>query len=133
MFTDPLNPEAILHKLIDLRRPLLHIPNLAIHLESERSKFEFNTEQHLRPILAHIACEQHKQNGEKCKENGEKSGNCESNKEEKEKDKNKNCQHIVGEHHELFLKVEFDDYFKIICLCLSLRFGFSGCCRCGWM
>jgi aspartyl aminopeptidase len=36
--------QCIYHKLIDVERPVLFIPNLAIHLEKDRSKFEFNTE-----------------------------------------------------------------------------------------
>ena len=39
--------------LVDLRRPVLHIPNLAIHLQSseEREAFRFNKEKHIRPVL----------------------------------------------------------------------------------
>jgi aspartyl aminopeptidase len=39
-------------KLWDSKKPLLKIPNLAIHLTTERSKFEPNTETHLRPIIS---------------------------------------------------------------------------------
>uniref|UniRef100_A0A914NVK0 Uncharacterized protein n=1 Tax=Meloidogyne incognita TaxID=6306 RepID=A0A914NVK0_MELIC len=28
---------------------------MAIHLDSDRGKFEFNSEQHLRPILAQVS------------------------------------------------------------------------------
>lgn len=40
-------------KLFNITRPLLKIPNLAIHLTppESRGKFEFNKESHLRPIL----------------------------------------------------------------------------------
>lgn len=39
-------------KLWRSNRPLVKIPNLAIHLKSERNKFEPNTESELRPILS---------------------------------------------------------------------------------
>lgn len=38
--------------------PLMKIPNLAIHLTTERNKFEPNTEQHLKPILASAIIDQ---------------------------------------------------------------------------
>jgi aspartyl aminopeptidase len=38
-------------KLWKSPRPLLKIPNLAIHLSSDREKFEPNKETHLRPVL----------------------------------------------------------------------------------
>ena len=86
---------SITHKLVDLRQPLLHIPNLAIHLDTERSKFEFNAEQHLRPILAHIS-------SVNCpsKNASEKNSASNDSKEEKEK---KNCC-VADEHHESFLQ-----------------------------
>ena len=37
-------------KLVKIDRPLLRIPNLAIHLTTERGKFEFNKETQLKPI-----------------------------------------------------------------------------------
>ena len=44
-------------KLVDVRRPLLRIPNLCIHLTSaeERGKFAPNKETHLQPILGLIS------------------------------------------------------------------------------
>uniref|UniRef100_A0A1I8AZK1 Aspartyl aminopeptidase n=1 Tax=Meloidogyne hapla TaxID=6305 RepID=A0A1I8AZK1_MELHA len=77
----------ILHKLIDFGRPVLHIPNLAIHLDKEPHKFEFNSEQHLRPILAQISGEN-------------------STKDEKKADKDQ-CSggiSIIGDHHDILLK-----------------------------
>lgn len=38
-------------KLWSSKRALLKIPNLAIHLRTDRNKFEPNTETELRPIL----------------------------------------------------------------------------------
>ena len=43
--------------LVNVARPVLYIPNLAIHLCTERSKFECNNEKELRPILATCAAE----------------------------------------------------------------------------
>jgi aspartyl aminopeptidase len=42
----------LFHRLIDVKKPILSIPNLAIHLETDRAKFELNTENETRPILA---------------------------------------------------------------------------------
>lgn len=39
------------YKLLKIDRPILRIPTLAIHLDKERGKFEFNKETQLRPVL----------------------------------------------------------------------------------
>ncbi|CAK5077295.1 unnamed protein product [Meloidogyne enterolobii] len=72
----------ILHKLIDFWRP-------AIHLYSDRGKFEFNSEQQLRPILAQVS-----------------SDNSTNNKDEKKVDKDQLISgiSITGDHHDIFLK-----------------------------
>uniref|UniRef100_A0A914KTW6 Aspartyl aminopeptidase n=1 Tax=Meloidogyne incognita TaxID=6306 RepID=A0A914KTW6_MELIC len=77
----------ILHKLIDFGRPVLHIPNLAIHLDNDRGKFEFNSEQHLRPILAQVSSDN-------------------STKDDKKVDKDQliNGISIIGDHHDILLK-----------------------------
>ena len=46
----------IVHKLVNLRRPLLRIPTLAIHLDRQE-KFEFNKETQLFPIAGMVAAE----------------------------------------------------------------------------
>ena len=46
------NGDAYTTKLWDSKKALLKVPNLAIHLSSDRAKFEPNTETHLRPILS---------------------------------------------------------------------------------
>eukprot|EP00759_Apiculatamorpha_spiralis_P054675 PhF_6_TR7007/c0_g1_i2/m.10410/K01267/DNPEP; aspartyl aminopeptidase len=48
------SPTALLTKIINVQRPILRIPNLAIHLcsEDERAKFAPNKESHIAPILS---------------------------------------------------------------------------------
>ncbi|VEU21539.1 DEKNAAC102476 [Brettanomyces naardenensis] len=41
----------VVSRLIKIDKPLLRIPTLAIHLDKERSKFEFNKETQFRPIV----------------------------------------------------------------------------------
>lgn len=78
----------IQHKLIDVQRPILSIPSLAIHLDRSVSDgFQFNKESHLLPILASI---------------GPKS-TCDKITE-KIDEENINCS-ITNEHHEDFLKL----------------------------
>ena len=44
-------------KLVHIKRPLLRVPNLCIHLQSgeERAAFKVNKETHLEPVLALVA------------------------------------------------------------------------------
>nr|CAD2175430.1 unnamed protein product [Meloidogyne enterolobii] len=65
----------------------LSIAGRAIHLDSDRGKFEFNSEQHLRPILAQVSSDN-------------------STKDEKKVDKDQliNGISIVGDHHDILLK-----------------------------
>jgi len=47
------NGKNIEHRLVNIDRPVLRVPNLAIHLNRDMgSKFEFNKETHLTPVLA---------------------------------------------------------------------------------
>jgi aspartyl aminopeptidase len=39
-------------RLVHIKRPILRIPNLAIHLSSDRNAFEFNKESQFKPLLA---------------------------------------------------------------------------------
>jgi len=39
-------------RLVKIEKPILRIPTLAIHLESNRDSFQFNKENHLMPIFA---------------------------------------------------------------------------------
>lgn len=51
--------DKICHRLVDINRPILRVPNLAIHLQREMStKFEFNKESHMIPVLATTVREQ---------------------------------------------------------------------------
>lgn len=43
--------ERIEYRLVHIKRPILAMPELAIHLSSNREGFEYNKETHLKPIL----------------------------------------------------------------------------------
>ena len=43
--------ERIESRLIHIKRPILALPELAIHLSSNRDSFEYNKESHIKPIL----------------------------------------------------------------------------------
>ncbi|CAB3401407.1 unnamed protein product [Caenorhabditis bovis] len=43
--------KGLTHKLIDVKKPILFVPNLAIHLETDRATFKPNLEVEIRPIL----------------------------------------------------------------------------------
>lgn len=45
------SPGALEQNLVRVNKPILRIPNLAIHLTTERDSFSFNKETHLTPIL----------------------------------------------------------------------------------
>lgn len=79
---------SLVHKLIDVRKPILTIPNLAIHLETDRTKFEWNNETHLRPILAMQANEKLGLEGK-----------------DLSKDEPQDSRSIVNDHHTDFLKL----------------------------
>ena len=50
---DPTDPNKFSHRLVKIDRSILRIPNLCIHLKSqkEREAFAVNSEDHLMPIL----------------------------------------------------------------------------------
>lgn len=53
------NCDKIEHRLVDIDRPILRIPNIAIHLQRDMNeKFEVNKENHLVPVLATCVREQ---------------------------------------------------------------------------
>lgn len=76
----------IQHKLIDVARPILSIPNLAIHLD-RGEEFKFNKETHLLPILATVAI---------------KTNN---NKKESELKEDEKINSINDDHHDEFLSL----------------------------
>uniref|UniRef100_A0A0N5APC7 Aspartyl aminopeptidase n=1 Tax=Syphacia muris TaxID=451379 RepID=A0A0N5APC7_9BILA len=48
----------LMRSLVNISKPLLYIPNLAIHFCKDRSKFECNNEEELKPILATYIADQ---------------------------------------------------------------------------
>ena len=44
--------QKLITKLIKINKPLFRIPHLAIHLTTDRNKFEWNNETHLKSIIA---------------------------------------------------------------------------------
>ncbi|CAI4228982.1 unnamed protein product [Auanema sp. JU1783] len=80
--------DGLAHKLINVQKPIMTIPNLAIHLETDRETFKPNTELHLRPILESFAA------------NGLNKGS-----EKQEKATPKDPRSVVEEHHLNFLEV----------------------------
>jgi len=79
---------SMVRKLIDVAKPILFIPNLAIHLETDRNKFECNNECHLRPLLASFA-------GMELNKCDEKK--CDSDENDPRK--------IVKDHHSILLEI----------------------------
>jgi aspartyl aminopeptidase len=103
------NEDKIWHKLVDLKRPILNIPNLAIHLETDpASKFEYNKETHLTPVMASESIENKKK--KQCSREGEQKSEQDCAGGDNDKDKTdeedvvQNC--CIGkEHHEEMLKL----------------------------
>ncbi|CAD6192986.1 unnamed protein product [Caenorhabditis auriculariae] len=82
----------LVHKLIDVKKPVLFIPNLAIHLETDRKTFSPNVEAEVRPILETFAA---------AGLNGE-------SKSAQKTDDLKDPRSVVDDHHEHFLKLISD-------------------------
>ena len=49
--------ERLETRLLHIKRPILALPELAIHLSSNREKFEYNKESHLKPLLCTLLLE----------------------------------------------------------------------------
>uniref|UniRef100_A0A0R3RG48 Aspartyl aminopeptidase n=1 Tax=Elaeophora elaphi TaxID=1147741 RepID=A0A0R3RG48_9BILA len=81
--------DAIVQKLVNVDAPIFFIPNLAIHFTSgsERSKFEFNNETNLRPIIATLATENSNKNAKECLSD----------------DVSINASSVINDHHAVFL------------------------------
>uniref|UniRef100_A0A0N5BT53 Aspartyl aminopeptidase n=1 Tax=Strongyloides papillosus TaxID=174720 RepID=A0A0N5BT53_STREA len=90
--------KGIVVKHINISKPVLFIPNLAIHLESDRNTFSCNNETNLRPIFATSQCEEMK-NSSKCHDDKGTDG----------LEKIKDPRSVLGEHHDSFLKMIADE------------------------
>jgi len=66
---------TFVRKLINIKRPILRVPTLCIHLQSteERAAFKVNKETHLQPILSMV---EESLNGEQDKSNKAKNRHC---------------------------------------------------------
>lgn len=80
--------------LVHVARPILSIPNLAIHLELDRDKFVFKKEDHLKPILASAAAARLNDPA------SVKEPDCPAKDEE-----GKLSAGVTGDHHSAFLKL----------------------------
>uniref|UniRef100_A0AC35TXZ5 Aspartyl aminopeptidase n=1 Tax=Rhabditophanes sp. KR3021 TaxID=114890 RepID=A0AC35TXZ5_9BILA len=80
---------GIIVKQINIKKPVLFIPNLAIHLEKDRENFNCNTEVQLRPIFASKAGE----------------AKCCSGKVEGTLEGYADPRSVLGDHHDSFLKM----------------------------
>lgn len=58
MLVQDKNSKEIKAHLFNHEKALLKIPNLAIHLTTERDKFVFNNESHLKPIISQAIYDQ---------------------------------------------------------------------------
>ncbi|OUM59103.1 hypothetical protein PIROE2DRAFT_47356, partial [Piromyces sp. E2] len=58
-------------RLVKIEKPILRIPTLAIHLESNRDSFQFNKENHLMPIFAQKVLNGEKPENDKTKHHPE--------------------------------------------------------------
>lgn len=95
MVKDPSDPSRIISKLVDINKPLLKIPTLAIHLDRNvNQKFEFNKESQLLPI-AGLSLENEGENGGKVEEKTISS--CSDSKPTEEEFSSINS--IVERHH----------------------------------
>ncbi|PAV89722.1 hypothetical protein WR25_11197 [Diploscapter pachys] len=82
---------ALRRKLVNVKKPILFIPNLAIHLETDRNTFSCNTETNLRPVLESYAAAGLNCPPKKCEDNNP--------------DTPVDPRSVVNEHHSTFLKL----------------------------
>ncbi|KAL6940640.1 aspartyl aminopeptidase [Hanseniaspora vineae] len=90
---------AVESKLLNLKKPLLKIPTLAIHLDrSVNESFKFNKETHLLPIVSLQSKSEEAQNN--TNNNTSESNGCCSSKENELNDQEFHCvETIIKRHH----------------------------------
>lgn len=52
--------ERLESRLVHVKRPIINLPQLAIHLSSTRDKFEYDKENHVKPLLSTLLLEREK-------------------------------------------------------------------------
>lgn len=102
MVQDKTN-NKIVSRLVDLKKPLLKIPTLAIHLDRDvNTKFEFNKESQLLPI-AGLSIDDSKSTKDS------KTGGCCSNSQPLSDDQFSSLKSIIERHHQDLLELIRED------------------------